>query len=71
MIVGLSRIGQNLIGISQCRGRMQLLTKPSNSKQQVENARAMISAPVPDGVRFERVFENEIYALKGQYALRD
>ena len=44
-----------------------ILTKPSNSEQQVERARALIKRPVPDSKRFERVFNDEVYALKGQY----
>ena len=49
------------------RHAVTILTKPSNSEQQVEYARTLIKRPVPDSERFERVFNDEVYALKGQY----
>jgi acyl-CoA dehydrogenase len=46
-------------------------TKPSNSDKQKEMALAMIKAPVPNPERFNRIWEKDVYSLKGQYKMRD
>lgn len=46
-------------------------TKPSNSEKQKEMALGMIKAPIPNPERFNRIWEKEVYSLKGQYKMRD
>ncbi len=50
---------------------VEIHAKPSNSDKQKELALAMIKAPIPNPERFNRIWENEVYALKGQYKMRD
>ena len=46
-------------------------TKPSNSEKQKELSLAMIKAPIPNPERFNRIWEKDVYSLKGQYKMRD
>ena len=46
-------------------------TKPSNSDKQREMALGMIKAPIPNPERFNRIWEKDVYSLKGQYRMRD
>ena len=48
-----------------------ILTKPSNSDTQRELSKELIKAPVPNAARFEKIYEEQIYALKGDYSMRD
>ena len=50
---------------------VNILTKPSNSEAQKTHAKALIQAPVPNAQRFEKVFKERVYTLKGQYQMRD
>lgn len=50
---------------------VNILTKPSNSLQQQELAKALIQSPVPNAKRFEKVFSEQVYTLKGEYQMRD
>jgi len=50
---------------------VNILTKPSNSDSQQELAKALIQSPVPNAARFENVFNEQVYTLKGQYQMRD
>jgi acyl-CoA dehydrogenase len=53
------------------RYAVNLLTKPSNSERQAELAKTFIKAPVPNATRFEKIFNEQVYSLKGQYQMRD
>jgi acyl-CoA dehydrogenase len=53
------------------RYAVALLTKPSNSEKQRELATALIKAPVPNAERFEKLYQEQVYSLKGQYRMRD
>ena len=50
---------------------VNILTKPSNSEMQQSLAKALIKAPIPNAPRFEKIFNEQIYTLKGQYRMRD
>ena len=50
---------------------VNILTKPSNSSVQQEMARALIKVPVPNAERFEKIYQEQVYALKGNYQMRD
>jgi acyl-CoA dehydrogenase len=45
--------------------------KPGNTDAQRMLIRELIQAPVPDPEQFERVWQNEVYALYGQYEMAD
>ena len=45
--------------------------KPGNTDAQRKLIRELIQAPVPDPEQFERVWQNEVYALYGQYEMAD
>jgi acyl-CoA dehydrogenase len=45
--------------------------KPSNTDKQRELSLKMIRAPIPNPSRFERVWKEHVYALNGQYKLKD
>jgi acyl-CoA dehydrogenase len=53
------------------RYAVNILTKPSNSEKQQELARALIKVPVPDAARFEKLYQERVYSLKGAYQMRD
>jgi len=50
---------------------LQLYSKTSSTSRQMELCLEMIRKPVVDQARFERVLENHIYSLKGQYTQND
>jgi len=50
---------------------VNILTKPSNSSVQQEMARALIKVTVPNAERFEKIYQEQVYALKGNYQMRD
>tara|TARA_R110001592_G_scaffold25598_2_gene97111 strand:+ start:5075 stop:6778 length:1704 start_codon:yes stop_codon:yes gene_type:complete len=50
---------------------VNILTKPSNSETQQSFAKELIKAPIPNAQRFEKIFNEQIYTLKGEYQMRD
>jgi acyl-CoA dehydrogenase len=50
---------------------VNILTKPSNSEAQQDYARELIKIPIPNAQRFEKIFNEQIYTLKGEYQMRD
>jgi len=50
---------------------VNILTKPSNSEAQQTFAKELIKTPIPNAARFEKIFNEQIYSLKGQYKMRD
>ncbi|TWI75304.1 acyl-CoA dehydrogenase [Desulfobotulus alkaliphilus] len=48
-----------------------LFTKPSNTDKQREMALAMIKAPAANPERFNKIWTEQVYSLKGQYKMRD
>lgn len=50
---------------------LNLFMKPSNSDRQKAMALKIIKAPVPNPGRFEKIWKEQVYALKGQYKMRD
>jgi acyl-CoA dehydrogenase len=50
---------------------LNIYSKASNSDAQREKALAVIRHPLPDRERFDRVWEKYVYALKGQYTLKE
>jgi len=50
---------------------VNILTKPSNSDTQKEMAQALIKVPVPNSTRFEKIYQEQVYTLKGNYQMRD
>jgi len=50
---------------------VNILTKPSNSETQTELAKAFIQSPVPNAKRFEKIYQEQVYTLKGNYQMRD
>tara|TARA_R110001592_G_scaffold65716_1_gene201695 strand:- start:5620 stop:7329 length:1710 start_codon:yes stop_codon:yes gene_type:complete len=50
---------------------VNILTKPSNSEEQQNFARELIKTPIPNAQRFEKIFKEQIYTLKGEYQMRD
>ncbi|MBN2079494.1 MAG: acyl-CoA dehydrogenase [Spirochaetes bacterium] len=45
--------------------------KPGNSEKQKELSLKIIRTPVPNPARFEKIFMEHVYALKGTYAMKD
>jgi len=45
--------------------------KPGNSEKQKELSLKIIRTPVPNPARFEKIFMDHVYALKGTYAMKD
>jgi len=45
--------------------------KPSNSDKQKELSLAVIRTPLPNPARFEKIYMEQVYALKGTYKMRD
>jgi acyl-CoA dehydrogenase len=50
---------------------LALFSKPSNSDAQKEYCMKMIKSPVPNAERFEKIWQEHVYALKGQYTMND
>jgi acyl-CoA dehydrogenase len=50
---------------------VNILTKPSNSKTQTELAKDFIQSPIPNAKRFEKIYQEQVYTLKGNYQMRD
>jgi len=50
---------------------VNILTKPSNSEAQQTFAKELIKTPIPNAARFEKIFNEQIYTLKGEYQMRD
>lgn len=46
---------------------LNVFNKPSSSAEQKQKALAIIAAPVADGERFARVWQEQVLALKGSY----
>ncbi|MFH2132143.1 MAG: acyl-CoA dehydrogenase family protein [bacterium] len=53
------------------RYALNIYSKPSNSDLQRELALAMIKAPLANPERFDSIWREHVYALKGQYKMRD
>ena len=51
------------------RHGLTLHMKPGNSETQRSLSLKIIKSPVPDARRSERIWENHVYAMKGQYSL--
>ena len=45
--------------------------KPSNSDKQKELSLKIIKTPLPNAERFEKIYKDHVYALKGTYKMRD
>ncbi len=45
--------------------------KPSNSDRQKELSLDIIKTPIPNPGRFQKIWKEYVYALKGQYTMRD
>jgi len=50
---------------------LQLYGKPSSTPKQMEICLKMIMKPTTDTVRFERIWKEHVYALKGAYRMSD
>jgi len=50
---------------------LQLYSKTSSTKEQMELCLKMIRKPVVDVARYERVWNEHVFALKGQYQMND
>jgi acyl-CoA dehydrogenase len=50
---------------------LAIYSKPGSTAIQRQLAMAVIRHPVTDEARFNRVWEQHVYAMKGQYAMRD
>jgi acyl-CoA dehydrogenase len=50
---------------------LQLYHKPSSTDLQMEMCLKMVRKPVLDKARFQRVWEDHVYALEGTYEMRD
>ena len=50
---------------------LQLYSKPSSSEKQQELCRKMIMKPVVNPERFEKIWREHVYALKGRYKMND
>ena len=48
---------------------VQLLGKPSSTPTQVEHCRAMIRKPAVDEARYDRVWQEQVYALRDAYEM--
>jgi len=48
---------------------LEFHNKPSSSKAQMEYARKMIRKPVVDGDRYQEVWKEHVYTMKGQYEM--
>ena len=50
---------------------LQLYSKPSSTEKQMELCMKMLMKPVVDTARFDRIWQEHVYALKGQYKMSD
>ena len=50
---------------------LQLYSKPSSSEKQQELCRKMIMKPVVNAARFDKIWKEHVYAMKGQYRMND
>jgi len=50
---------------------LNIYSKPSNTDKQCELALTMIKHPVTNEARFDRVWDNHVYAMKDQYQMKD
>ena len=50
---------------------LNIYSKPSNTDKQREMARRMITHPVANETRFNRVWETQVYAMKDRYKMND
>lgn len=50
---------------------LNLHVKPSNTEKQKELALKIIKTPIPNHERFEKIFKDHVYSLKGVYKMRD
>lgn len=50
---------------------LNIYSKPSNTDKQRELALTMIKHPVTNEARFDRVWNNHVYAMKDQYQMQD
>ena len=50
---------------------LNIFSKPSNSEKQKEMSMAIIRSPAANEERFNRIWETYVYALNGQYKMRD
>jgi acyl-CoA dehydrogenase len=48
---------------------LQVFCKPSSTSRQKDLCRKMTKSPVPDEDKFERIWKNCVYPLKGQYTM--
>jgi acyl-CoA dehydrogenase len=48
---------------------LSLHMKPSNSEKQRSLSLKMIKPPIPNEKRFEKIWETQVYALKGHYSM--
>jgi acyl-CoA dehydrogenase len=48
---------------------LQIFSKPSSTEAQKRLCMKMIRSPVPDRDRFERIWKNKVFALKGAYQM--
>jgi len=49
---------------------VDILTKPSNSEKQRQLAYELIHSPVANPERFEKIYQEHVYALKGAYSMQ-
>ncbi len=50
---------------------LQLYSKPSSTPEQMAHFMKMIRKPAVDEARYQRVWQNEVYALKGAYQMNE
>ncbi|MBI9092648.1 MAG: acyl-CoA dehydrogenase [Desulfobacterium sp.] len=50
---------------------LALFSKPSNTDAQKAYCMKMIKSPVPNAERFDKIWKEHVYALKGQYTMND
>jgi acyl-CoA dehydrogenase len=48
---------------------LQVFFKPSSTSKQKDLCRKMIKSPIPDEAKFDRIWNNHVYSLKGQYTI--
>ena len=48
---------------------LQLYSRQGNTEGQMELLQKMFRKPVVNGERYQRVWENQVYALKGAYEM--
>jgi acyl-CoA dehydrogenase len=48
---------------------LQVFSKPSSTSKQKDLGRKMMKSPIPDEDRFDRIWKNHVYPLKGQYTI--